>query len=51
MSEAADLITRYNYDEFVPEKFRSWIRFAQSSSVGEKVPDFSAFTEFEKAFN
>ena len=37
----ADLITRYNYDTFVPEKFRPWMRFDESPPLGEAGPDFS----------
>ena len=36
----ADLITRYNYDEFVPAKFRPWLNFDESPPLGEKAPDF-----------
>ena len=36
----ADLITGYNYDEFVPAKFGPWLRFDQSPLLGEKGPDF-----------
>lgn len=35
-----DLLTRYNYDSFIPEKFVPWMRFDQSPPLGEKVPDF-----------
>ena len=35
-----DLITGYNYDEFVPAKFGPWLRFDQSPPLGEKGPDF-----------
>lgn len=35
-----DLIERYNYDSFVPEKFRRWMRFEESPAVGEAAPDF-----------
>jgi hypothetical protein len=35
-----DLITRYNYDEFIPEKFGPWMRFDQSPALGEPAPDF-----------
>ena len=34
------ILTRYNYDEFVPEKFRPWMRFEQSPNLGEAAPDF-----------
>ena len=36
----ADLITRYNYDAFVPHKFGPWLRFEESPPLGEKGPDF-----------
>ncbi len=39
-SETIDLIERYNYDEFVPEKFMPWMRFGESPSVGDRAPDF-----------
>lgn len=35
-----DLVTRYNYDEFVPEKFQQWMRFDESPPLGEPAPDF-----------
>ena len=35
-----DLITRYNYDEFVPAKFMPWMRFDESPELGVKAPDF-----------
>ena len=37
---AADLITRYNYDAFVPDKFMPWMRFEESPPVGQKAPSF-----------
>ena len=36
----ADLLTRYNYDAFVPEKFEPWMRFDESPPLGETAPDF-----------
>lgn len=36
----AELIARYNYDEFVPEKFGPWMRFDQSPPIGVSAPDF-----------
>ena len=36
----ADLLTRYNYDAFVPENFEQWMRFDQSPPLGELAPDF-----------
>lgn len=36
----ADLIARYNYDEFVPAKFEPWMNFAASPPLGQPAPDF-----------
>lgn len=38
--EASDLVTRYNYDAFVPEKFEPWLNFAHSPDLGKAAPDF-----------
>lgn len=35
-----DLVARYNYDHFVPEKFGPWSRFDQSPPLGKPAPDF-----------
>lgn len=35
-----DLITRYNYDSFIPENFEPWIRFDVSPPLGSPGPDF-----------
>jgi hypothetical protein len=35
-----DLLTRYNYDEFIPEKFQPWMRFDESPPLGQPAPDF-----------
>lgn len=35
-----DLLTRYNYDAFVPAKFEPWMNFAASPALGEPAPDF-----------
>ena len=35
-----DLVARYNYDEFVPEKFEPWMNFAASPRLGQTAPDF-----------
>jgi hypothetical protein len=40
MVSDTDLITRYNYDEFIPAKFEPWMRFDSSPAVGEPGPDF-----------
>ena len=36
----ADLIERYNYDRFVPEKFMPWLNFEASPPLGVRGPDF-----------
>jgi len=36
----AELLSRYNYDAFVPDKFEPWMRFDHSPPVGEKAPSF-----------
>ncbi len=36
----AELLRRYNYDAFVPEKFEPWMQFDQSPPLGEKAPSF-----------
>jgi hypothetical protein len=35
-----ELLTLYNYDEFVPEKFERWINFAASPALGVPAPGF-----------
>lgn len=35
-----ELVARYNYDEFVPEKFEPWLNFEASPPLGEQAPDF-----------
>jgi hypothetical protein len=35
-----DLLARYNYDAFVPEKFMPWLNFANSPELGVAAPDF-----------
>lgn len=35
-----DLTTRYNYDEFTPEKVFPWMNFEGSPPLGQKAPDF-----------
>jgi hypothetical protein len=35
-----DLIERYNYDEFIPEKFEPWMRFSSSPRLGSRGPDY-----------
>jgi hypothetical protein len=34
-----DLLSRYNYDAFVPEKFTPWMRFEFSPPLGREAPD------------
>ena len=36
----SDLLSRYNYDEFVPAKFGQWLNFAASPPLGGPAPDF-----------
>ena len=35
-----ELLSRYNYDEFVPAKFEPWMRFAFSPPLGGPAQDF-----------
>ena len=35
-----ELLERYNYDSFVPEKFNQWMRFHESPPAGTTGPDF-----------
>jgi hypothetical protein len=35
-----DLISLYNYDEFIPAKFERWLKFKASPPVGEPAPDY-----------
>lgn len=35
-----DLITRNNYDEFIPEKFEPWMNFENSPALGVPAPDY-----------
>ncbi len=35
-----DLLRRYNYDSFVPEKFGPWLNFGSSPALGGPAPDF-----------
>lgn len=36
----SDLISRYNYDEFIPNKFEPWMNFGSSPELGRQAPDF-----------
>jgi len=38
--ESKELLTAYNYDSFIPEKFMPWMRFAESPALGQRAPDF-----------
>jgi len=40
----SDLVSRYNYDEFVPSKFQPWMRFDASPPLGQPAPDFPLWT-------
>ena len=40
MESEQELIERYNYDEFTPNKVFPWMQFMNSPSVGQKAPDF-----------
>jgi len=35
-----ELLTRYNYDSFVPEKFEQWLNFEASPKTGAPGLDF-----------
>ena len=35
-----DLLARYNYDEFTPEKVLPWLNFEASPPLGQVAPDF-----------
>lgn len=35
-----DLLTRYNYAEFVPELVEPWLQFDESPPLGAEAPDF-----------
>lgn len=37
---AQGVISRYNYDAFVPEKFEPWLNFEASPYLGSRAPDF-----------
>lgn len=36
----SDLVVRYNYDAFVPEKFQPWLNFDAAPPLGQAAPDF-----------
>lgn len=35
-----ELLSQYNCDEFVPEKFERWLNFEASPPLGKGAPDF-----------
>lgn len=35
-----ELLSQYNYDEFIPEKFERWMKFEASPELGQPAPDF-----------
>jgi hypothetical protein len=35
-----ELLTRYNYDEFIPAKFEPWLNFSASPPLGSPALDF-----------
>jgi hypothetical protein len=39
-----NLTTMYNYDEFIPKKFRRWMNFESSPPLGQGAPDFPLWT-------
>ncbi len=36
----SDLLRRYNYDRFIPENYRQWMRFDVSPALGNPGPSF-----------
>jgi hypothetical protein len=40
MMRVPDILARYNYDEFIPEKFGPWLNFSASPPLGRPAPDF-----------
>ena len=36
-----DLLTRYNYDSFIPEKFETWMNFESSPKTGTMAHDLA----------
>jgi hypothetical protein len=36
----SSLVSRYNYDEFIPTKFTPWLNFEASPPLGQQGPDF-----------
>lgn len=48
MKKQSDLVSRYNYDSFVPEKFEPWMNFDNSPALGRPAPDFPLWDLEEK---
>ncbi len=38
--DGGDLLSLYNYDEFIPAKFERWLNFGASPHIGWPVLDF-----------
>jgi hypothetical protein len=36
----SDLLSRYNYDAFIPSNFEPWMNFDASPPLGAPAPDF-----------
>ena len=43
-----ELLARYNYDEFIPEKFGPWMRWEEAPRAGTFGPDFPLWTLEER---
>lgn len=48
MSSEDELLTEYNYDSFIPEKFERWLNFESSPLLCQPAPDFPLWTLEEK---
>ena len=44
----SDLLSRYNYDAFIPSNFEPWDNFEISPPIGQPAPDFSLWDLEEK---
>jgi hypothetical protein len=42
------LISQYNYDSFIPEKFKPLMRFDQSPELGKIAPDFPLWDLYQR---
>jgi hypothetical protein len=40
MTQKDQLLSSYNYDEFIPENFEPWLNFFSSPPLGLPGPDF-----------